>query len=168
MQLHAIDTEASPPYPRCPIETRALRDLPGVQNRKQRRVDNQRLRVPDHRGEDVAAQRLQEAPELSHPPMERGRVQPRHSGEQVREEPLGVAQEGALRLYASQLLEECQGDHLRVRESLYRLVVSSTGVEQRVSVVHEAEEDGQSLFRLGEAWGMVGLGHLLLLVVGRL
>jgi hypothetical protein len=37
-----------------------------------------------------------------------------------------------------------------------------------VSVVHEAEEDGQSLFRLEEAWGMVELGHLLLLREGRL
>jgi hypothetical protein len=35
-------------------------------------------------------------------------------------------------------------------------------------VVDEAEEDGESLFRVGEAWGMVGLGHLFLLVVGRL
>ncbi len=40
---------------------------------------------------------------------------------------------------------------------------SAVGVEQRVSVVHEAEEDGQGLFREGEASGMVELGHLLLL-----
>jgi len=37
-----------------------------------------------------------------------------------------------------------------------------------VSVVYEAEQDGEALFRLGEAWGMVELGHLLLLREGRL
>jgi hypothetical protein len=37
-----------------------------------------------------------------------------------------------------------------------------------VGVVHEAKQDGQGLFRLEEAWGMVGLGHLLLLGEGRL
>jgi hypothetical protein len=42
------------------------------------------------------------------------------------------------------------------------------GVEQGVGVVYEAEEHRESLFRLEEAWGMVELGHLLLLVVGRL
>jgi hypothetical protein len=74
MQLHSLDGEGTPPYPRGPIETRALRDLPGVQDRKQRRVDEQRLWIADHLGEDVAAQRLQEAPKLPYPPMERGRV----------------------------------------------------------------------------------------------
>ena len=43
------------------------------------------------------------------------------------------------------------------------------GVEQCVSVVHEAKKkNGQSLLGVGEAWGMVGLGHLLLLCEGRL
>ena len=37
-----------------------------------------------------------------------------------------------------------------------------------MSVFDEAEEDGEGLFRVGEAWGMVGLGHLLLLREGRL
>src|SRR3712207_1091891 len=98
MQLHAIDTETSPPYPRASGETRTLRNLPGVQNRKQSRVDERCLRVPDHLGEYVAAQRLQEAPELPHPSMERGRVQPYYPREKVREEPLSVAQERALAL----------------------------------------------------------------------
>jgi hypothetical protein len=89
-----------------------------------------------------------------------------HARKQVREEPLSVAQEGALALHPSQLLEERKRDHLRVRESLYCLVVLSTGVEQRVSVVHEAEEDAQSFFQIGKRVGMLGLGHLLLLVVG--
>lgn len=100
--------------------------------------------------------------------MERGRVQPRHSGEQVREEPLGVAQERAFALHATQLLEECEGDDFRVREPLEGFVASSTGVEQHVGIVDEAEEEDQGLFRLGQAWGMVGVGHLLLLREGRL
>ena len=86
----------------------------------------------------------------------------------MREEPFCVSQEGAFALHAPQLLEECQGDDLRVRESLEGSVASSARVEQHISVVHEAEENGQSLFRLGKAWGMVGLGHLLLLGEGRL
>src|SRR3712207_3359057 len=58
MQLHPIDTEASPPYPRTCGEARALRNLPGVQDRKQSRVDEQRLWIPDYLGEDFAAHRL--------------------------------------------------------------------------------------------------------------
>ena len=100
--------------------------------------------------------------------MERGRVQPRHPGEQVSEEPLGVAQERAFALHPPQLLEERKRDDFRVRKPLEGLVASSAGVEMGVSVVDEAEEGGQGLFRLGEAWGMVELGHLLLLCEGRL
>jgi hypothetical protein len=37
-----------------------------------------------------------------------------------------------------------------------------------VSVVDEAEEHREGLFRMGEAWGMVGMGHLSLLGEGRL
>ena len=95
-------------------------------------------------------------------------MQPHHPREQVREESLGVPQERAFALHAPQLLEEGEGDDLRVRKLLYGFVVSSTGVEMDVSVVYEAEENGEGLFRLGEAWGMVGLGHLLLLGEGRL
>ena len=87
----------------------------------------------------------------------------------MRKEPLGVAQEGALRLHTSQLLEKCEGDDFRVGEPLEGFVASSaTGVKEAVSVVDEAEQDGKDLFRVGEAWGMVGVGHLLLLREGRL
>ncbi len=173
MQLHAIDTETSPPYPRASGETRTLRNLPGVQNRKQSRVDEQCLRVPDHLGEYVAAQRLQEAPELPHPSMERGRVQPYYPREKVREEPLSERRarrsvRSPLPAAAGRVPEECQGDNLRVGELLEGFIASFTRVEQRLSVVHYAEEDGEGLFRVGELWGMVGLGHLLLLCEGRL
>jgi len=87
----------------------------------------------------------------------------------MREQSLCVPQEGAFALHAPQLLEERKRDEFRVAEPLYGFVApSAAGVEMSVSVVDEAEEDAQSLFRAGEAWGMVGLGHLLLLVVGRL
>jgi hypothetical protein len=95
-------------------------------------------------------------------------VQPYYPGKQLREEPLGVSQEGAFALHAPQLREERQGDDLRVREALEGLVASSAGVEQHISVVYEAEQDGEGLFRVGEAWGMVGSGHLLLLGEGSL
>src|SRR5215213_10403557 len=100
--------------------------------------------------------------------MERRGMQPHHTGEQIREEPLGISQERALALGASRLLEERKRDDLRVRESLEGFVASGARVEMGVSVVDEAEEDGEGLFRVGEAWGMVGLGHLSLLGEGRL
>src|SRR5215212_6729094 len=89
-------------------------------------------------------------------------------GEQVRQKPLGVAQKGALGLHAPQLLQEGQGDDLRVREPLEPLVAPPIGVEPRVGIVDEAEENGKGLFRLGEPLGMVGAGHPLLLREGRL
>ena len=52
--------------------------------------------------------------------------------------------------------------------ALEGFVASSARVEQRVSVVHQAEEGGQGLFRVGEAWGMVGIDYLLLLCEGGL
>src|SRR5919206_3179687 len=140
-----------------------------MQHRKQRRVYEQGLRIAYELGDDLSPQEFQEAPELPHPTVKRGRVKSHHAREQVRKESLGIAQEGALRLHAPQLLEKRQGDNLRVREPLEGLVASSAvGVEQRVSIVHDAEEDSQSLFREGEPSGMVGVGHLLLLREGRL
>jgi hypothetical protein len=68
-------------------------------------------------------------------------VKPHYIGEQVREDPLGVAQDRALRLDTSQLLEVSEKDDLGVHKSLEGCVASSTGVEQRVSVVHEPPRD---------------------------
>ena len=95
-------------------------------------------------------------------------MKPHHPREQVGEEPLGVAQEGAFALHAPQLLEEGEGDDFRVREALEGFVAAAAWVEKSVSVVDEAEEHGEGLFRLEEAWGMVELGHLSLLGEGRL
>ena len=77
---------------------------------------------------------------------------------------MGVAQERAFAFHAPQLLEE--GDDFRVREALYGLVASGTEVEMGVSIVDEAKEHREGLFRLEEAWGMVGLGIFFSLVRG--
>src|SRR5829696_2344224 len=156
MQLHAVDAEGTPPYPRGSHKARRLPNLTRMEDFEQRRVHKQGFRLAHQLGEDLPPQGLQVTSELSHPPMERGRVQPHHPGKQVREEPLSVAQERAFALHAPQSLEECEGDDFRVGEPLYGLVVFSAGVEMDISVVHETEEDGKGLFRLGEAWGMVG------------
>ena len=88
--------------------------------------------------------------------MKRRRVKSYHPWEQMREKPLGISQEGALRLHATKLLQEGESDDLRVRELLERGVSLPPRIEEGVGVVDEAEQDGQSLFRLGEALGMVG------------
>ena len=54
-----------------------------------------------------------------------------HSGEQVREESLGVTEQRALALDAPELLEERQAQDLAVREPLYGLVAVGLGVEMR-------------------------------------
>ena len=98
--------------------------------------------------------------------MERGGGVADHAREEVREETLGVAQERATGLDAPKLLEQGEGQNLGVREPLEGLVASGAGIEEAVGVVGEAEQHGQRLFRAGEAWGKVGVGHLLLLVEG--
>jgi hypothetical protein len=95
-------------------------------------------------------------------------VKPYHPREQMREEPLDIAQEGTLGLHAPQLLQEGEGYDFRVREPLERFVAPPFRVEESVGVVDEAEQDGESLFRSGVPLGMVGVGHLSLLREGRL
>ena len=61
----------------------------------------------------------------------------------MREEALGVTQEGTLRLHAPKLLEEGQSDDLRIREVFEGFVaVRSLRVESGVGVIYEAEEHG--------------------------
>ena len=86
----------------------------------------------------------------------------------MREKSLGIAQERALALDAPQLLqEEGERDDLRVRKALYGLVVASFGIENGVSVVDEAEKDGDRFFQADELWGMLLLGHPMLPWTGR-
>jgi hypothetical protein len=82
------------------------------------------------------------------------------------EEPLGVAQKGAFALGAPQLLEERQGDDLRVRELLERGVALPLRVEEGVSVIHDTEQDRDGLFQRGEGGSMLRLGHPRFLSLG--
>jgi hypothetical protein len=95
-------------------------------------------------------------------------MKPHHPGEQMREEPLGVTQERALALHATQLLQERKRDELRVREPFEGLVASKMGVEESVGIVNEAEEYTYHFFQIVERGGMLRMGHLMLLVVGSL
>src|SRR5918993_1107989 len=104
-------------------------------------------------------ERIRRTIPTSPPQMQRGGMQPGDPGEQVREEPLGIAQEGPLALYAPKLLEKRQRQDLGVREPLERLVTLPPRVEQRVSVVDEAEQDRDRLFQGGEGGGMLRMGH---------
>jgi len=73
--------------------------------------------------------------------------EPHRPGEQVREEPGHVEQEGALGLHAPEPLEDREGQELRVGEPLEGGVSPPVvGVEPVVGVVDEAEEDGYRLF----------------------
>ena len=65
VQLHPVDGEGAPPHSRRPVEARRLLDLAGVQHRKQRRVDDECLRLAHKLGQDEAPEGLQEAPELA-------------------------------------------------------------------------------------------------------
>src|ERR671938_1459687 len=98
--------------------------------------------------------------------MERGGVKTHGSGEQVREEAGNLTQERTLGLHASKLLEESEGDDLRIRELLESLVEVPFGIEVVVSVVYSAEQNGQGLFQEDQLWGKLGLGHLKLLWTG--
>jgi hypothetical protein len=138
-----------------------------MQNRKQRRIDQQALRISYQLFEDGAPQRLQVTPELANPAVERRRVNAQHPREQMREKSLGIAQERALALDAPQLLQEGERDDLRVRKALYGLVVPSFRIENGVRVVDEAEKHGDRFFQADELWGMLGLGHPVLLWTGR-
>jgi hypothetical protein len=93
MQLHPVDTEASPPYPGRPRETRALRNLSRgckTESTASSRRATFLGRRPSRRG-PRGAEAPFKAPELPHPPMERGRIESNYPGEQVREKPLSAS-----------------------------------------------------------------------------
>src|SRR5215216_7541762 len=87
-------------------------------------------------------------------------------GEQVREEPGSLTQEGAFGLYPSELLKEGEGHDLRIRELFEGLIAAPFGVELVVSIVYSAEQNGYGLFQEGQLWGKLGLGHPMLLWSG--
>jgi hypothetical protein len=81
--------------------------------------------------------------------------QPHHHGEQLREEPsfAGIAQERALALHPSKLLEERERDDLRIRQPLEGLVASGVGVEESVGVVYEQKRT----VRASSVWASPGV-----------
>jgi hypothetical protein len=164
MQLHAIDREGTPPYPRgscrrVPPACR-LRNLARMEHFQECRVHKQGFRIAYQLGEDLPPQRFQITPEFPHTPIEGGRMQPRYSRKQVREESLGIPQKRAFTLHTPKLLEKGESDDLRIREVFEGFVASSAmRVEQCVGVVYEAEQHGQSLFQVGKRGGMLGVGH---------
>ena len=138
-----------------------------MQDRKQARIDDQGLGIADQLSQDGAPQGLEVATELAHATVQRGGMEAYDSREQVREEPLGLAQEGALGFDAPKLLlEECEGYDLGGREFFEGLVVVPFGVEPVIDVVYLAEQNGRSLFQEGQPWGKLGPGHLKLLWTG--
>lgn len=130
-----------------------------MQNTEQRRIDDEGLGLTDQLGHHLSAQGFQETPEPPETAMEGRRSKTHHTREQVREEPLGVAQTRPFTLHAPQLLEECEGYDLRVRELLERCVASSARVEVGVGIIYEAEQHGDRLFKGRESRSMLHLGH---------
>jgi len=126
---------------------------------QQGRVHKQGFRIAYQLGEDLPPQKFQITPEFPHAPIEGGRMQPRYSRKQVREESLGIPQKRAFTLHTPKLLEEGQSDDLRIREPLYGLVAPRFWVEVGICVIYEAEERAQSLFQVGKRGGMLGPGH---------
>src|SRR5215212_6638589 len=99
--------------------------------------------------------------------MEGRRGEADHTGEEMGEEPRSVAQEGALTLYAPQLLKQGEGYDLRVRQLLQARVAPTVGVNVLVDVVHQAEQNGHCLVELGGSAGVLELVHRGLLGMGR-
>ncbi len=66
--------------------------------------------------------------------MERERSKTDHPREEVREKASGLTQKGALRLRTSKLLEEGEGDDLRVGEPLEGGIPLSSGIEVSVGI----------------------------------
>ncbi len=131
-----------------------------MQDREQARVDDQGLRISPtssattSRGKDSKKRLSLRMRRCS----EEG-ASPRSPGNRCEEEPLEVPQEGAFALHPTKLLEEGKRDDLRVGEPLEGLLAAGVGIEQRVSIVYEAEEGDDRLFRSVEASGMVLVGH---------
>jgi hypothetical protein len=74
--------------------------------------------LPPKLGHDGASEGFEKSPELAYPPVERGRMEADDPRQEMGEQAGGLAQEGAFGFYPSKLLEERQGEDLRVREPL--------------------------------------------------
>jgi hypothetical protein len=128
VQLDPVDGEGAPPDPsgarrRAPpapedcLTWRGWRTASSVESTIS--ASRARRGVPR---QDGAPQGLQEAPQPQQSAVQRGGPKPDQAREQASEEFFGVAQEGAARLDAPKLLEEREGEDLRIREALEGLV----------------------------------------------
>ncbi len=128
---------------------------------KQRRVHDQDLRLADELGEDLSRRRGSKKRLSFLTPVERGEwCSPATPGGNRCEKNLSASRKKERSLCTPRSC--CAGtgrgrDDLRVRKPLYGLVASSMGVEQRVGVVYEAEEDVHRFFSRwtsgGVCWG---------------
>jgi hypothetical protein len=75
VQLYPVEGERTPPHPRATVEPGRLGDLPGMQDRQERRIHHQRLRVTDELGHHDPSQRLQESAQLPNAAVEGRRMQ---------------------------------------------------------------------------------------------
>lgn len=98
--------------------------------------------------------------------MEGGRVKTENARKEMGEEAHGFSQERALGLYPPKLLEEGEGDHFRVGESLEGGVALPFGVEVGLGVVDLAKQSDDRLFQEEEFRSMLCLGHLVFLWSG--
>jgi len=98
--------------------------------------------------------------------VERGGIEADNLGEEVAEKAGDLAQEGALALHAPKLLEDGEGDYLGVRELLEGSVEISPRVEDSVGIIDLAEQGGDRFIQEYGFWGMLCLGHAMLLWSG--
>ena len=98
-------------------------------------------------------------PEPPHTAVKGRRRKTHHSRKQVREEASRIPEERPLALDAPQLLEEREGQDLRVQELLEGFVASAARVETAIGVVYETEQHGDCVFQRGEGGSMLALGH---------
>jgi hypothetical protein len=166
VKLHPIDAEGAPSHPGRALKDCKLRNLPGVHRREQSRIYEQGFGLSYQLRYDGPPQGFEESPKLADATVERGRGEAKHPREEVGEEAGGFAQEGAAGLDTPKLLEQREGDDLRVRESLEGFVETAIRIEVPVGVVDLAEQDGDRLFQELGLWGILCLGHPMLLWSG--
>jgi hypothetical protein len=118
--LNPIDAEGTPTYPRSSIETRRLRNYLARVQDSEHKVESMSKLSPCHPpelGEDLAAQGLhsKRLSLLTRRLKEEGcRESPLPQRTELTEEPLGIPQQRAFAVHAPQLLQEGEGDDLRI------------------------------------------------------
>jgi hypothetical protein len=91
MQLDFIDREGVPAHPGRLGKARRLPNLACVQHQKQGRVDDERFQVADQLGRRLPPQGFQQTQQLAKAAVQRRGYEVHYPGEEVGEEPPGVA-----------------------------------------------------------------------------